>query len=158
MDRSTHGELRAVLKAADDDSSFVMIGGRRYFRTGDIAELRRGGELRIIDRRKAFFKLSQGLFVAPAPLEKVFGQAGGVHQICILSTPHASTVTAIVIPSLALCRTALSSIEKATRRVPMALPQEDDTKGALELRGRMLDNKQAKQYAHRVLSSSFAKV
>jgi len=43
----------------DDDEDFVMVGGVRYFRTGDVGELVGPGEVRIIDRCKAHFKLAQ---------------------------------------------------------------------------------------------------
>jgi acyl-CoA synthetase (AMP-forming)/AMP-acid ligase II len=43
--------------------------GRRWFMTGDIAAWLPDGSLKIIDRKKALFKLSQGEYCAPEKIE-----------------------------------------------------------------------------------------
>lgn len=46
--------------AAPADSNFIVLSGRRYFRTGDIGELVSSGDVRVIDRCTACFKLAGG--------------------------------------------------------------------------------------------------
>ena len=47
----------------EGDGDWVLVGGVRYFRTGDIGEMVGPGEVRVIDRCKSFFKLAQGMYV-----------------------------------------------------------------------------------------------
>ena len=51
--------------------AFVNIGGQQFFRTGDVGEMV-NGKIKVIDRIKACFKLANGVFVAPSPLETMF--------------------------------------------------------------------------------------
>ena len=60
----------------------MSIGGKRYFRTGDIGQLAQG-RLVILDRRSSLFKLANGRFVAPAPLEAVFQASPLVSQVFV---------------------------------------------------------------------------
>jgi acyl-CoA synthetase (AMP-forming)/AMP-acid ligase II len=53
----------------EEEEDWVTINGVKYFRTGDIGELVAPGQVRIIDRCKSFFKLAQGVFIAPEPIE-----------------------------------------------------------------------------------------
>ena len=46
-----------------------------WARTGDIGELLPNGALKIIDRKKHIFKLSQGEYIAPEKLENIFSQS-----------------------------------------------------------------------------------
>ena len=73
-----------------------------FFRTGDIVELRTDSNgqpnLFIIDRKKNFFKLSQGQFVSPEFLEGIYIRSPFVEQIYIHGDPLADCVTAVVVP------------------------------------------------------------
>ena len=74
-----------------------------FFRTGDIVELRINQDgttyLRIIDRKKSFFKLAQGQFVSPERLQSIYMQSPFVDQIYIHGDLLADSVYAVVVPS-----------------------------------------------------------
>lgn len=77
---------------------FMTIGGLAFFRTGDIGELV-DGQIRVIDRRNAVFKLAQGVFVAPTPLEQLYGSSELVSHVFIHGEPSMHCVVAAVVPS-----------------------------------------------------------
>jgi len=86
----------------EDEEDFVVLGGTRYFRTGDIGELVGAGQMRIIDRAKSHFKLSQGVFVAPEPLEVFFGESPFVDRCFVWGNGNMANVCCAVVPSHAL--------------------------------------------------------
>ncbi|CAF1510481.1 unnamed protein product [Adineta ricciae] len=74
-----------------------------YFRTGDIVEVHHveNGQaiIRIIDRKKNFFKLSQGQFVSPEFLENIYRQSAFVEQIYIHGNLLEDSVIAVIVPN-----------------------------------------------------------
>jgi fatty acid CoA ligase FadD9 len=76
-----------------------------FFRTGDIVELRsldnEKPNIRVIDRKKNFFKLSQGQFVSPEFLEGIYIQSLFVEQIYIYGNGLDDCVKAVVVPNKA---------------------------------------------------------
>ena len=74
-----------------------------FFRTGDIVELRVGSDGRhhvhVIDRKKNFFKLSQGQYVSPEFLESIYIQSPFVEQIYVHGDLLANSIAAVVVPN-----------------------------------------------------------
>ncbi|KAK9816726.1 hypothetical protein WJX72_004272 [[Myrmecia] bisecta] len=83
-----------------------------FFHTGDIAELRGDGSMKIIDRRKNFFKLSQGEYVAAEKIEGVVKSASCVDQVWVYGSSFESCLVAVVVPNEA----ALTAWAKASGR------------------------------------------
>ncbi|CAF1606423.1 unnamed protein product [Adineta ricciae] len=75
-----------------------------FFRTGDIVELQgnQGSQftIHIIDRKKNFFKLSQGQFVSPEYLQSIYIQSPFVEQIYIHGDLLSHSVSAVIVPNL----------------------------------------------------------
>ncbi|KAJ3701136.1 hypothetical protein LUZ61_004841 [Rhynchospora tenuis] len=81
----------------EDLTKEVMING--WFHTGDIGEWQPDGCLKIIDRRKNIFKLSQGEYVAVENLENIYGLAPTVDMIWIYGNSFKSYLVAVVNPN-----------------------------------------------------------
>ncbi|MEW5309499.1 MAG: hypothetical protein WDW38_001385 [Sanguina aurantia] len=69
-----------------------------FFRTGDIGEILADGTLRIFDRKKNIFKLSQGEYIAAEKLENVYKGCEMVEQIWVYGDSFKSCVVAVVVP------------------------------------------------------------
>jgi long-chain acyl-CoA synthetase len=71
-----------------------------WLHTGDIGRIMPDNlGLRIIDRKKEIFKLSQGEYIAPTKLEAIYGKSKFVLQIIIHGDPFHDHIVAIVVPN-----------------------------------------------------------
>lgn len=68
-----------------------------WFRTGDRAEVRPDGAWRIIGRVKEQFKTAKGKYVAPVPIESLFGEDSDIEQICVLGSGRKQPVAVVVL-------------------------------------------------------------
>ncbi|GJM93558.1 hypothetical protein PR202_ga10123 [Eleusine coracana subsp. coracana] len=81
----------------EDLTKEVLVDG--WFHTGDIGEWQPDGSMKIIDRKKNIFKLSQGEYVAVENLENIFGQTPCVDSIWVYGNSFESSLVAVVNPN-----------------------------------------------------------
>jgi long-chain acyl-CoA synthetase len=104
--------------SADSDKGEVCVKGANVFKgyykdekktkeafdedgwlhTGDIGMWLPNGALKIIDRKKHIFKLSQGEYIAPEKIEQSIVQSGPVAQVFIYGYSLKSSLVCIVVP------------------------------------------------------------
>jgi len=69
-----------------------------WFLTGDVGMIYPNGSVKIIDRSKNIFKLSQGEYIAPEKLENIFGLSQAIAQSFVYGDSLKSCVIAIIVP------------------------------------------------------------
>ncbi|CAF1142349.1 unnamed protein product [Adineta steineri] len=82
----------------DEEKTREAIDQDGWLHTGDVGEWTSTGALKIIDRMKHIFKLSQGKYIAPERLEDVYIRSSWVSQIFVDGISTEQSVVAIVIP------------------------------------------------------------
>ncbi|KAL0291109.1 UNVERIFIED_CONTAM: Long chain acyl-CoA synthetase 4 [Sesamum angustifolium] len=81
----------------EDLTKEVLIDG--WFHTGDIGEWQPNGSLKIIDRKKNIFKLSQGEYVAVENLENIYSLVPDIESIWVYGNSFESFLVAIINPN-----------------------------------------------------------
>ncbi|KAJ7296532.1 hypothetical protein O6H91_Y117700 [Diphasiastrum complanatum] len=81
----------------EDLTNEALVDG--WFHTGDIGEWQPDGALKIIDRKKNIFKLSQGEYVAVENLENVYGLCSAINMIWVYGNSFESVLVAVVVPN-----------------------------------------------------------
>ncbi|CAK9086876.1 Carboxylic acid reductase (CAR) (ATP/NADPH-dependent carboxylic acid reductase) (Aryl aldehyde oxidoreductase), partial [Durusdinium trenchii] len=79
-------------------SDWIDLDGVRYFCTGDVGEQLAPGQIRVIDRCKNHFKLAQGIYVAPEPVEAVLRQSPWVSELFVWGNGSMRSCAAVVVP------------------------------------------------------------
>ncbi|CAG4981842.1 unnamed protein product [Parnassius apollo] len=77
---------------------FVEMDGRRWFRSGDIAELHPDGCIKIIDRKKDLVKLQAGEYVSLGKVEAELKTCPIVENICVYGDSSKTYTVALVVP------------------------------------------------------------
>ncbi|KAJ9537784.1 hypothetical protein OSB04_030517 [Centaurea solstitialis] len=80
----------------EDLSNAVLVDG--WFHTGDIGEWQPDGAMKIIDRKKNIFKLSQGEYVAVESIESTYSRCPLVTSIWVYGNSFESFLVAVVVP------------------------------------------------------------
>nr|UBK24467.1 LACS4 [Paeonia ostii]WMY82091.1 LACS4 [Paeonia sp.] len=81
----------------EDLTKEVMVDG--WFHTGDVGEWQPNGSMKIIDRKKNIFKLSQGEYVAVENLENIYGLVSAIDSIWIYGNSFESFLIGVVNPN-----------------------------------------------------------
>ncbi|KAL0312462.1 UNVERIFIED_CONTAM: Long chain acyl-CoA synthetase 4 [Sesamum radiatum] len=76
-----------------------MFAWNRFLKWGDVGEWQANGSLKIIDRKKNIFKLSQGEYVAVENLENIYGLVPAIDSIWIYGNSFESFLVAIINPN-----------------------------------------------------------
>lgn len=81
----------------EDLTQEVFIDG--WLHTGDVGEWQPDGAMKIIDRKKNIFKLSQGEYVAVENLENIYSHVAAIESIWVYGNSYESYLVAVVCPS-----------------------------------------------------------
>ena len=84
--------------------------GERYFRSGDLGQLVDGKFLKLTGRIKEQFKLENGKFVVPAPMEDILMRSPYIAQVFIYGLDRPHTV-ALLVPDFVELRNAVKAGE-----------------------------------------------
>lgn len=83
----------------NDEATQEALDGEGWLHTGDIAiRLNHNGAFKIIDRKKNFFKLAQGEYVATEKVESVFVESEFISQIFVYGDSFQSYLIAVIVP------------------------------------------------------------
>ncbi|XP_066956154.1 long-chain-fatty-acid--CoA ligase 1 isoform X2 [Macrobrachium rosenbergii] len=90
--------FKGYFKDPDKTRETVDAGG--WLHTGDIGQWLPTGALKIIDRKKHIFKLSQGEYIAPEKVENIYVRSPYVAQVFVHGESLKSCVVAIIVPDV----------------------------------------------------------
>lgn len=83
-----------------------VIDAEGWFHTGDVGEITEGVFLKITDRKKEIFKLSNGKYIAPQVIETKLNESDYIDSSFVVGS-NRKTAAAIIVPNrIALCRWA----------------------------------------------------
>jgi long-chain acyl-CoA synthetase len=83
---------------AQPDQTRDTIDEDGWVHTGDIGTILPIGAVKIIDRKKNIFKLSQGEYVVPDKLENRFQSSHYIHQNFVYGDSLQNNLVAIIVP------------------------------------------------------------
>jgi len=112
---------------------FFFENGRRWFRSGDIAQLEPEGVLKIIDRKKDLVKLQFGEYVSLGKVEAVLKTCPIVENICIYGEATKSYCVALLVPDRKQLDELASKFDKTNLTFESQCEDKDLTGAVLRL-------------------------
>jgi long-chain acyl-CoA synthetase len=76
-----------------------LIDSEGWLHTGDVVMLLPGGAVKVIDRVKHIFKLSQGEYIAPERLECIYNESQFVETLMVYGDSYKDFLAAVVYPN-----------------------------------------------------------
>jgi len=93
-------------EATDEVISLSPDGSSRMFHTGDLGRMDEDGWLRVTGRLKEQYKLENGKYVVPTPIETAIGMSRFISQVVLCGANRPFNV-ALIVPEWTAIRTAL---------------------------------------------------
>ena len=84
----------------DPEATAEVIDKEGWFHTGDVGEMVNGAYLRITDRKKEIFKLSNGKYVAPQVIEGKLNESPYIENSLVIGS-NQKVASAIIVPNAA---------------------------------------------------------
>ncbi|XP_045476219.1 long-chain-fatty-acid--CoA ligase 5 isoform X2 [Harmonia axyridis] len=84
----------------DPEKTAETIDEQGWHHTGDVGMWQQNGTLKIIDRKKHIFKLSQGEYIVPEKIENVYIRSQYIQQVFVYGESLKSCIVAIVVPDV----------------------------------------------------------
>ena len=81
----------------DEEQTRSVFDEEGWFHTGDVGHLEDGKFLMVTDRKKEIFKLSNGKFVAPQPIENRIKESAFIDQAMVIGE-HQKFTSALLVP------------------------------------------------------------
>ncbi|XP_055876985.1 long-chain-fatty-acid--CoA ligase 5-like isoform X2 [Biomphalaria glabrata] len=82
----------------DEEKTREALDEEDWLHTGDIGAWTPNGTLKVIDRKKNIFKLSQGEYIAPEKIENIFAQSPYVAQVYVHGDSLQAFLVGIIVP------------------------------------------------------------
>jgi len=103
------------------DVTNEVLGNDGWFQTGDIGMWLPDGNLKIIDRKKNLFKLSQGEYIRPEHIEGIYKHCKTIGNIYVHGDSQQNYLVAIIVPDLELLKQVMAS--QSLANIPTTLQQ-----------------------------------
>jgi long-chain acyl-CoA synthetase len=122
--------FKGYYKNVEKTKEALSVDG--WLASGDVGVVLPNGSIKIIDRAKNIFKLSQGEYIAPEKLENVYITSPFAAQLFVYGDSLQSWLVAIIVPEMAEIKKWFVAQNKTTDDIKSHLNDADLHKAILE--------------------------